>query len=120
MTLKYDDHGRPYEDLTEENKKLNSRIQQLDKSLKMALEINDNYQRDVKKLQDQVRAAEGETSIIKGIGINSPEMRAMKKEIEEVVDIEELLQLGKNQESIKNIKQGGSVEELVLRQLKQK
>ena len=44
----------------------------------------------------------------------------MKKEIEEVVDIEELLQLGKNQESIKNIKQGGSVEELVLRQLKQK
>ena len=44
----------------------------------------------------------------------------MKKEIEEVVDIEELLQLGKNQESTKNIKQGGSVEELVLRQLKQK
>ena len=84
MTLKYDEHGRPYEDLTEENKKLNSRIQQLDKSLKMALEINDNYQRDVKKLQDQVRAAEGETSIIKGIGINSPEMRAMKKEVEAV------------------------------------
>ena len=44
----------------------------------------------------------------------------MEKEIEEVTDIEELLQLGKNQESIKNIKQGGSVEELVLRQLKQK
>ena len=44
----------------------------------------------------------------------------MKKEIEEVVDIEELLQLGKNQERTKNIKQGGSVEELVLRQLKQK
>ena len=44
----------------------------------------------------------------------------MEIEIEEVTDIEELLQLGKNQESIKNIKQGGSVEELVLRQLKQK
>ena len=41
-------------------------------------------------------------------------------DIEEVTDIEELIQLGKNQESIKNIKQGGSVEELVLRQLKQK
>ena len=41
-------------------------------------------------------------------------------DIEEVTDIEELLQLGKNQESTKNIKQGGSVEELVLRQLKQK
>ena len=44
----------------------------------------------------------------------------IEKEVEEVVDIEELLQLGKDQESAKNIKQGGSAEELVLRQLKQK
>ena len=44
----------------------------------------------------------------------------IEKEVEEVVDIEELLQLGKDQESAKNIKQGGSAEEMVLRQLKQK
>ena len=33
-----------------------------------------------KKLKDQVRAAEGETSIVKGIGINSPEMRGLQTE----------------------------------------
>ena len=32
------------------------------------------------KLKNRVRAAEGETSIVKGIGINSPEMRAMQTE----------------------------------------
>ena len=37
----------------------------------------------VEKLKKRVREAEGETSIVKGIGINSPEMRAMKKSIEE-------------------------------------
>ena len=33
-----------------------------------------------KKLKDKVRAAEGETSIVKGIGINSPEMRGLQTE----------------------------------------
>ena len=28
MTLKYDEHGHPYEDVTEENKKLNNRIKE--------------------------------------------------------------------------------------------
>ena len=31
MTLKYDQHGRPYEDLTDENKKLNNRTKELEK-----------------------------------------------------------------------------------------
>ena len=39
---------------------LTKRIEELDKSLSIALEINDNYQRDNKKLKDQVNAAEGE------------------------------------------------------------
>ena len=52
--------------------------------MSIALGINDNYQRDNKKLKDQARAAEGETSIIKGIGINSPEMKALQKEVEEL------------------------------------
>ena len=37
----------------------------------------------IEKLKKRVREAEGETSIVKGIGINSPEMRATKKSIEE-------------------------------------
>ena len=46
MALKYDEHGHPYEDLTEENKKLKKRIQELDNSLSIALDINDKYQRE--------------------------------------------------------------------------
>ena len=37
----------------------------------------------VEKLKKRVEEAEGEMSIVKGIGMNSPEMRAMKKSIEE-------------------------------------
>ena len=37
----------------------------------------------VEELKKRVREAEGEMSIVKGIGMNSPEMRAMKKSIEE-------------------------------------
>ena len=62
---------------------LTKRIEELEKSLSIALEINDKFQRDNKKLADKARVAEGETSIVKGIGINSPEMRAMKKSTEE-------------------------------------
>ena len=46
MTLKYDENGHPYEDLTEENKKLKNRIKELDNSLSIALDINDKYQRE--------------------------------------------------------------------------
>ena len=42
-------------------------------------------------------------------------------EVEEVTDIEELIQLGKNQESSINLEQGsGSLEESVLKKIKQK
>ena len=105
MTLKYDSHGHPYEDLTEENKKLKKRIQELDNSLSIALDINDKYQREGvalmknrpldtmdevayrelqvenEKLKKKVRDAEGETSLVKAIGINSPEIKALQKEV---------------------------------------
>ena len=105
MTLKYDSHGHPYEDLTEENKKLKKRIQELDNSLSIALDINDKYQRESvalmknrpldtmdevayrelqvenEKLKKKVRDAEGETSLVKAIGINSPEIKALQKEV---------------------------------------
>ena len=105
MTLKYDKHGHPYEDLTEDNKKLKNRIQELDNSLSIALDTNDKYQRESatltknrsldtmdevayrelqvenEKLKKKVRDAEGETSLVKAIGINSPEMKALQKEV---------------------------------------
>ena len=84
MILKYDEHGQPYEDLTEENKKLTNRIKELDNSLSIALDINDKYQRDNKKLKEKTREAEGETSIVKAIGTNSPEMRAAQARIKEL------------------------------------
>ena len=37
-----------------------------------------------KKLKKKAQEAEGENTIIKGIGNNSPEMKALQKEIEEV------------------------------------
>ena len=52
----------------------------MDKSLSIALEINDRFQRENKKLADKVREAEGETSIVKAVGLQSPEMRALQKE----------------------------------------
>ena len=62
------------------------RIQELENSLSIALEINDKYQRENKDLKDKVRAAEGETSIVKGIGINSPEMRDGQAKIKALED----------------------------------
>ena len=37
-----------------------------------------------KKLKKRVEEAEGENTIIKGIGLNSPEMRALRKKNEEL------------------------------------
>ena len=84
MILKYDAHGHPYEDLTEENKKLKNRIQELDNSLSIALDINDKCQRESVALNNKIREAEGETSIVKAVGMNSPEMKALQKEIEKL------------------------------------
>ena len=84
MTLKYDDHGHPYEDPIQENKKLNNRIKELDNSLSIALDINDKYQRENVALKKRAQEAEGENTIIKTIGNTSPEMKALQKENEEL------------------------------------
>ena len=84
MILKYNDQGHPYEDPIEENKKLKERVKVLENSIKTALQINDNYQRDNKKLTDRAQEAEGEVTIVKGIGMNSPEMRAAQARIKEL------------------------------------
>ena len=63
---------------------LTRRIEELEKSLSIALDINDKFQRENVKLKKRAEEAEGETSIVKGIGINSPEMKALQKESEEL------------------------------------
>jgi len=48
------------------------------------LEMNDKYQRESVVLNNKVREAEGETSIVKAVGMNSPEMKALKKEVSDL------------------------------------
>mgnify|MGYP003145704278 CR=1 FL=1 len=80
---------------------LTRRIEELEKSLSIALDINDKYQRDNKKLSDQVRDAEGETSIVKAVGLNSPEMRGKDKLIQELrMRIRDMLIISEQHRSI--------------------
>ena len=80
---------------------LTKRVEELDKSLSAALEINDKFQRDNKKLADKVRAAEGEMSIVKGIGMNSPEMREKDELIQELrMRIRDMLLISEHHRSI--------------------
>ena len=68
----------------QENLDLTKRVEELDNSLSIALDINDKYQRESKVLKKRAEEAEGENTIIKGIGQNSPEMKALQKEVEEL------------------------------------
>ena len=96
------------EDIKRIKKDPEIRIKELENSLSIALEINDKYQRENalllrnrpldtmdevayrelqaenEKLKKKVRDAEGETSLVKAIGINSPEMKALRAENEEL------------------------------------
>ena len=103
MILKYNKEGYPYEDqesagleerieqlekqkeiLKAACKKSGARIKELENSLSIALDLNDELQRENKKSADKVRIAEGVVTIVKGIGQNSPEMKALQKEVEEL------------------------------------
>ena len=53
-----------------------------DKKIEAITTILETY----KKLKKRVQEAEGEVTIIRGIGMNSPEFRALKKENEELKD----------------------------------
>ena len=49
------------------------------------LEIEE-LKKEIAKLKKRVQEAEGEVTIIRGIGMNSPEFRSLKKENEELKD----------------------------------
>ena len=65
-------------------KKSGARIKELENSLSIALDLNDELQRLNAKIKKRAEEAEGENTIIKGIGNNSPEMKALQKEVEEL------------------------------------
>ena len=46
----------------------------------------EELKKEIAKLKKRVQEAEGEVTIIRGIGMNSPEFRALKKENEELKD----------------------------------
>ena len=80
---------------------LTKRIEELENSLSIALDINDKYQRENKKLTDQARAAEGETSIVKAVGLNSPEMKEKDALIQELrMRIRDMLLISEQHRSI--------------------
>ena len=63
---------------------LTRRIEELEKSLSIALEVNDTYQRENVKLKKRAQEAEGENTIIKGIGNSSPEMKALQARVKQL------------------------------------
>jgi len=66
-----------YEELVKEKNKGSISIDELAKKYKMSVT-------DVKSVRQMVHDAELETSLVKAIGINSPEMKAAKAEITEL------------------------------------
>ena len=71
---------------------LTRRIEELEKSLSIALEVNDTYQRENVKLKKRAQEAEGELTIVKGIGNTSPEMKALQARVKELGEINKLHQ----------------------------
>ena len=68
----------------QEDLDLTERVKELEKSLSIALDINDELLRDNLKIKKRAEEAEGEVTIVKGIGQNSPEMKALQKQVEEL------------------------------------
>ena len=76
------------------------RVKELENSLSIALDINDKYQRENVTLKKRAQEAEGEMTIVKGIGMNSPEMRACQEKLKEAGRINKL-----HQELIEELKE---------------
>jgi len=55
----------------------------MDNYVQYVLEVEE-LKKEIAKLKKRVQEAEGEVTIIRGIGMNSPEFRALKKENEEL------------------------------------
>ena len=67
-----------------ENLDLTKRVKELENSLSIALDLNDTLQRHNAKIKKRAEEAEGEVTIVKGIGQNSPEIKSLQEEVEEL------------------------------------
>ena len=79
---------------------LGKRVTELENSLSIALDNVDKYQRENVALKKRAQEAEGEMTIVKGIGMNSPEMRALQEKVKEAGKINQL-----HQELIEKLKE---------------
>ena len=71
-----DDNPKTIDDWTEDT------IEELIDAICYLVTMKGRIEKVMKNIKDQLRTTEGELSIIKGIGNNSPEMKDAKKEIE--------------------------------------
>ena len=62
----------------------------MDNYIQHILEI-EKLKKEIAKLKKRVQEAEGELTIIKGIGMNSPEFLSLKKELKEVKEDNKIL-----------------------------
>tara|TARA_R110000744_G_scaffold278432_1_gene390700 strand:- start:110 stop:361 length:252 start_codon:yes stop_codon:yes gene_type:complete len=69
----------------------------MDNNNDLALSMNQSLANKFERLYNEEKKkrqeAEGETTIVKGIGINSPEMKALQKELQEVKEDNKKLSL---------------------------
>ena len=92
MTLKFNEHGYPYEDRGHADLTLQiEKLQKENVSLKNNRTLNTmdevayhELESANKKLKKRAQEAEGELTIIKGIGNTSPEMNRLQQENEEL------------------------------------
>ena len=90
-----------YNKLLEMWRKEKKRKDELEKSLSISLAINDKYQRESVALKKRAQEAEGETSIVKGVGMNSPEMRQAKETITQLRQrVSELMAINKSHQHL--------------------
>lgn len=68
-----------------------------DLALSMNQSLANKFERLYKEEKDKRQFAEGELSLIKGIGMNSPEMKALRKELNEVREDNKKLSLQINE-----------------------
>ena len=68
------------------------RVKELENSLSIALDNVDKYQRENVALKKRAQEAEGEMTIVKGIGMNSPEILALQERVKEAGRINKLHQ----------------------------
>ena len=90
-----------YNKLLEMWREEKKRKDELENSLSIALDINDRHQRESVTLKKRAQEAEGETTIVKAVGMNSPEMKEATETITQLRQrINELMAINKSHQHL--------------------